>query len=185
VSRLTPQKGLDLVLAGLPDLVAGGGQFALLGSGDGDLEQAFRAAAERYRGRLGVAIGYDEGLAHLIYAGADVILVPSRFEPCGLTQLYALRYGALPLVRRVGGLADTVVDATATSLADGVATGFAFDDESPAALMSAIGRAGTLFREQEIWQRMVRRAMTRDFGWAAAARQYAAVYRTLRPDPMG
>jgi len=185
VSRLTPQKGLDLVLAGLPDLVAGGGQFALLGSGDGDLEQAFTAAAERYRGRLGVAIGYDESLAHLIYAGSDVILVPSRFEPCGLTQLYALRYGALPLVRRVGGLADTVVDATASSLADGVATGFAFDDESPAALMSAIGRAGTLFREQEIWQRMVRRAMTRDFGWAAAARQYAAVYRTLRPDPMG
>ena len=185
VSRLTPQKGLDLVLAGLPDLVAGGEQLALLGSGDGDLEQAFRAAAERYRGRLGVAIGYDEGLAHLIYAGADVILVPSRFEPCGLTQLYALRYGALPLVRRVGGLADTVVDATATSLADGVATGFAFDGESPAALMSAIGRAGTLFREQEIWQRMVRRAMTRDFGWAAAARQYAEIYRALRPDPMG
>jgi starch synthase len=180
VSRLTPQKGLDLVLAGLPDLLAGGGQLALLGSGDGDLEQAFAAAAERYRGRIGAAIGYDESLAHLIIGGSDVILVPSRFEPCGLTQLYALRYGALPLVRRVGGLADTVVDATATSLAEGVATGFAFDDDSLSALMSAIGRAIALFREPEIWQSMMRRAMTRDFSWAAAARQYAAVYRTLR-----
>jgi starch synthase len=185
VSRLTPQKGLDLVLAGLPALVAAGGQLALLGSGDGDLEQAFTAAAEQYRGRVGVVIGYDESLAHLIIGGSDVILVPSRFEPCGLTQLYGLRYGALPLVRRVGGLADTVVDATAMSLAEGVATGFAFDDDSPSALMSAIGRATTLFREREIWQRMMRRAMTRDFSWAAAARQYAAVYRTLRPAFMG
>jgi starch synthase len=182
VSRFTPQKGLDLVLAGLSDLLAGGGQLALLGSGDGDLEQAFAAAAERYRGRVGVTIGYDEGLAHLIIGGSDLTLVPSRFEPCGLTQLYALRYGALPLVRRVGGLADTVVDATATSLAEGLATGFAFDDDSPSALISAIGRATALFREQEVWQRMMRRAMTRDFSWAAAARQYAAVYRTLRPD---
>jgi starch synthase len=182
VSRLTPQKGLDLVVAGLPDLVASGGQLALLGSGDGDLEHAFAAAAEQYRGQVGVMVGYDEGLAHLIIGGSDVILVPSRFEPCGLTQLYALRYGALPLVRRVGGLADTVVDATATSLAEGLATGFAFDDDNPSALMSAIGRATALFREREIWQRMMRRAMTRDFSWAAAARQYAAVYRTLRPD---
>jgi starch synthase len=181
VSRLTPQKGLDLVLAGLPDIV-GGGQLVLLGAGDGDLEQAFRAAAERSRGRVGVMIGYDENLAHLIYAGSDVILVPSRFEPCGLTQLYALRYGALPLVRRVGGLADTVVDATATNLADGVATGFVFDDDRTSALASAIGRATALFRERELWQRMMRRAMTRDFSWAAAARQYAAVYRTLRSD---
>ena len=182
VSRLTPQKGLDLVLAGLSDLVAGGGQLALLGSGDGDLEQAFMAAAERYRGRVGVMVGYDEGLAHLIIGGSDGILVPSRFEPCGLTQLYALRYGALPLVRRVGGLVDTVVDATATSLAEGLATGFAFDDDSPSALMSAIGRAAALFREREIWRHMMRRAMTRDFSWAAAARRYAAVYRTLQPD---
>jgi starch synthase len=184
VSRLTPQKGLDLMLAGLPDLVAGGGQLALLGSGDGDLERAFASAAERHRGRVGVRIGYDESLAHLIIAGSDMILVPSRFEPCGLTQLYALRYGALPLVRRVGGLADTVVDATATNLSEGVATGFAFEDDSPSALMSAIGRATALFREREIWQRMMRRAMTRDFSWAAAARRYAAVYRTLRPDPV-
>jgi starch synthase len=127
-------------------------------------------------------IGYDESLAHLIYAGSDIILAPSRFEPCGLTQLYALRYGALPLVRRVGGLADTVVDANAATLADGVATGFAFDDDSSSTLMAAVGRAATLFREPVIWQRMMRRAMTRDFSWAAAARQYSAIYQTLRPD---
>jgi starch synthase len=181
VSRLTPQKGLDLVLAGLPDLV-GRGQLALLGSGDGDLEHAFRTATESYRGRVGAMIGYDESLAHLIYAGSDIILAPSRFEPCGLTQLYALRYGALPLVRRVGGLADTVVDANAATLADGVATGFAFDDDSSSTLMAAVGRAATLFREPVIWQRMMRRAMTRDFSWAAAARQYSAIYQTLRPD---
>ena len=181
VSRLAPQKGLDLVLAGLPDLV-GGAQLALLGSGDRDLEQAFATAAERYQGRVGVTLGYDESLAHLIYAGSDVVLVPSRFEPCGLTQLYALRYGALPLVRRVGGLADTVVDATATNLAEGEATGFAFDDDSPPALMLAIARATALFREREIWRRMMRRAMTRNFSWTAAARQYTAVYRALRPD---
>ena len=99
-----------------------------------------------------------------------------------MTQLYALRYGALPLVRRVGGLADTVVDATATNLAEGEATGFAFDDDSPPALMLAIARATALFREREIWRRMMRRAMTRNFSWTAAARQYTAVYRALRPD---
>jgi starch synthase len=110
VSRLIPQKGLDLVLAGLPALVAGGGQLALLGTGDSDLEHGVTLAAAQYRGRVGAEIGYDESLAHLIIGGSDVILVPSRFEPCGLTQLYALRYGSLPLVKRVGGLADTVVE---------------------------------------------------------------------------
>ncbi|HKM69778.1 MAG TPA: glycogen synthase GlgA [Stellaceae bacterium] len=182
VSRLTPQKGLDLVLAALPDLVASRGQLVLLGSGDGDLEHGFSIAAEQYRGQVGVEIGYDESLAHLIIGGADVILVPSRFEPCGLTQLYALRYGALPLVRRVGGLADTVVDANAASLAEGIATGFAFDDDSPRALMAVAGRVIDLFPQRAVWQRMIRRAMTRDFSWEAAARQYIDVYRTLRPD---
>ena len=146
VSRLIPQKGLDLVLAGLPVLVAGGSQLALLGTGDGDLEHGLTIAAAQHRGQVAVAIGYDESLAHLIIGGSDVILVPSRFEPCGLTQLYALRYGSLPLVRRVGGLADTVVDATPTSLSQGTATGFAFDDESPQGLISAVERAVALFR---------------------------------------
>jgi starch synthase len=182
VSRLTPQKGLDLVLAALPEILAGGSRLALLGAGDSDLEHGFTAAAEQHRGRIGVEIGYDESLAHLIIGGADAILVPSRFEPCGLTQLYALRYGTLPVVRRVGGLADTVVEATPANLGEGVATGFAYDDDSPHALMLAVGRAIDLFREPQIWQRMMRRAMTRDFSWEVAARRHIAVYRALRPD---
>jgi starch synthase len=182
VSRLTPQKGLDLLLECLPELVTDGSRLAILGSGDSDLEHGFSAATAVYNGAVAVEIGYDEALSHLIIAGADCVLVPSRFEPCGLTQLYALRYGSLPLVRRVGGLADTVVDATAISLADGTADGFAFDGDSPPALMAAVRRANTLFRERAVWQRMMRRAMTRDFSWAAAARRYAAGYRELRPD---
>jgi starch synthase len=184
VSRLTPQKGLDLVLAGLLDLLASGCQLALLGSGDTVLENGFAIAAQAHRGQIGVELGYDEALSHLIIGGSDVILVPSRFEPCGLTQLYALRYGTLPLVRRVGGLADTVVDATSVTLAENIATGFTFDDDGPQALMSAIGRAIALFREREVWLRMMRRAMTRDFSWEAAARKYVALYRELRPDAM-
>ena len=182
VSRLIPQKGLDLVLSGLPAIVAGGGQLALLGTGDGDLEQGFTVAAAEYQGQVAAQIDYDESLAHLIIGGSDVILVPSRFEPCGLTQLYALRYGSLPLVRRVGGLVDTVVDAAPANLSGGTATGFTFDDESPQGLMSAVGRAVALFRERESWRRMMRRAMTRDFSWGTAARQYIAIYRALRPE---
>ena len=180
VSRLTSQKGLDLLLATVSDVVAGGGQLALLGSGDADLEQGFAASARANSGRLAVEIGYDEELAHLIVGGADVVVVPSRYEPCGLTQLYALRYGALPLVRRVGGLADTVVDASAVSLADGSATGFAFDGLTPAALLAAIGRAADLMHQRDIWQRMIRRAMTRDFSWEAAARSYLNLYQQVQ-----
>ena len=148
VSRLTWQKGLDLLLMAVPELVADGRQLALLGSGDADLEQGFAAAARAYGGRVAVELGYDEALAHRIFGGADVVALPSRFEPCGLTQLYALRYGALPVIRRVGGLADTVVDATAVTLADGTATGFAFDEETPAALLAAVGRASGLMRSR-------------------------------------
>jgi starch synthase len=180
VSRLTWQKGLDLLLSSVPELAAGGGQLAVLGSGDGDLEQGFAATARAHGGHVAVELGYDEALAHQIFGGCDVVLLPSRFEPCGLTQLYALRYGALPLVRRVGGLADTVVDATAVSLADGTATGFAFDEETPAALLAAVGRASELMRQPGIWRRMMRQAMTRDFSWEAAARHYLALYQGMR-----
>jgi starch synthase len=182
VSRLTPQKGLDLLLACLPAIVSAGNQLALLGSGDGDLEHGFASAAEAHQRQIAVEIGYDEALSHLIIAGCDVILVPSRFEPCGLTQLYGLRYGSLPLVRRVGGLADTVVDATSVSLAEDRATGFAFGGDSPQAFSSAIARAAALYREPVIWLRMMRRAMAQDFSWESAARQYLTVYREVRPD---
>ena len=181
VTRLTPQKGLDLLLAALPELVSLGGRLVLLGSGDGNLEAGFAAGAQTYPGRVGIALGYDETLSHLIIAGSDAILVPSRFEPCGLTQLYALRYGSLPVVRRTGGLADTVVDAAAATLAEDSATGFAFDDETPDGLLGAVRRAMDLFGDRAGWRRLVRRAMTRDFSWDAAARQYAALYDQLAP----
>ena len=179
VTRLTPQKGLDLLLAALPGLIAAGGRLVLLGSGDAALEAGFRAAERTWPGRVGVEIGYDETLSHLIVGGSDSILVPSRFEPCGLTQLYALRYGSPPVVRRTGGLADTVVDANAVTLADGTATGFAFDDETPEALLNAVQRAVELYGDRAAWRRLMRRAMTRDFSWAASARQYQALYREL------
>jgi starch synthase len=178
VSRLTWQKGLDLLLAALPAFAATGSQLALLGAGDADLELGFTAAAASHPGRIAVHIGYDDALAHRIIAGADILAVPSRYEPCGLTQLYALRYGTLPLVRRTGGLADTIVDANALSLADGTATGFAFDDESPAALQAALGRAHDLFAQSRLWRRMIEEAMAQDFTWDQAARQYLALYRS-------
>jgi len=179
VTRLTGQKGFDLLLAALPGLLALGASLVLLGSGDGGLEAGFAAAAQAYPGRVGVTLGYDEALSHLITAGSDAILVPSRFEPCGLTQLYALRYGALPVVRRTGGLADTVVDANALTLADGSATGFVFEEEMPDALLAAVQRAIELYGDQASWRRVMRQGMTRDFSWGAAARQYMALYREL------
>ena len=181
VTRLTWQKGFDLVLEALGGLGSLGAQMALLGSGESGLEWGFGAAAVASDGRFGVTVGYDEALSHLIVAGADAVLVPSRFEPCGLTQLYALRYGALPVVRRTGGLADTVVDANVMTLADGTATGFVFEDGTVPALVSALQRAVSLYRDRAAWQQMMRQAMTRDFSWDAAARQYAALYRELVP----
>jgi starch synthase len=181
VTRLTPQKGLDLLLAALPGLIEAGGRLVLLGSGDAALEAGFRAAERTYPGRVGIEIGYDEALSHLIIGGSDSILVPSRFEPCGLTQLYALRYGSPPVVRRTGGLVDTVVDATETASADGTATGFIFDDETPEALLGAARRAIALYEDKAAWRRLMRRGMTRGFSWTEAARQYRALYRELVP----
>ena len=182
ITRLTWQKGFDLLLDALPGLIALGGRLVLLGSGDAGLEAGFLAAADADRGRVGVVLGYDEALSHLITAGSDGILVPSRFEPCGLTQLYALRYGALPVVRRTGGLADTVVDADAMTLADGTATGFVFDDGTPEGLLAALRRAVELYGDRAIWRCAMRRAMTRDFSWAAAARNYRRIYGELVSD---
>jgi len=181
VSRLTSQKGLDLVLEVLHELVGLGGQLALLGAGDQALEAGLRAAAARYPGAVSVRLGYDEALAHRHFAGSDVILVPSRFEPCGLTQMYALAYGALPLVRRVGGLADTVVDADAEAIAAGTATGFVFTAASAQGLRGALERTLALWREPRRWARVRGTAMRRDFSWASAATRYLDLYRELRP----
>ena len=179
VSRLSWQKGMDLVLYALPTLLAGGAQFAMLGSGDPGLEGAFADAAKRDPGRVASHIGYAEDLAHLIQAGADAVLVPSRFEPCGLTQLCALRYGALPVVAHVGGLADTVVDGNDVAVAAGVATGFQFAPVNGEQLAFAIDRALALWRKPVLWRRLQARAMTTDVGWRQPAKRYAHLYREL------
>ncbi len=181
VSRLSEQKGLHLVLAVVDEIVASGGQLVLLGAGDADLEQAFAQAASRHPGQVAVHRGYDEALGHVIVAGSDVILVPSRFEPCGLTQLYAMRYGTLPLVHRVGGLADTVVDCTPNHLADGTACGFVFDDFSVPGLQSALAHAFALKQQAELWKIVQQHAMKLRFDWDVAAQSYLALYRELRP----
>ena len=179
VTRLSWQKGLDLLLQALPVLLAEGCQLALLGSGDEDLEAGFQAAAAAYPGRIACVIGYDEAVAHQIQAGADAILVPSRFEPCGLTQLCALRYGAVPVVARVGGLADTVIDANPMALAAGVATGVQFAPVNAPMLESAIRRTAALYRDPEAWRRLQRNGMATDVSWRGSAKAYADLYREL------
>ena len=181
VSRLTDQKGLDLLLDVLPDLIRRGGRLAVMGSGVPEIEKQFSAAVARYPNKIAVYIGYDEALAHRIVAGADVIVVPSRFEPCGLTQMYGLAYGTLPLVRRVGGLADTVRDVDSKSIAAGVATGFVIDEAEPEALAKAYARAFTWWRKPALWARLRENAMEQDFSWAASAQHYDEIYRELRP----
>ena len=179
VSRLTSQKGLDLMLAVLPGLIKRGGQFVLQGAGEPVLEAAFLAAAKAHPGQVAVRIGYDEAFAHRLIAGSDAIVVPSRFEPCGLTQLYGLRYGTLPVVRRVGGLVDTVVDAGEAAVASKQATGFVFDAATPAALDAALQRAAAAFARQALWRGLMQRAMAQDFSWQGAAAQYLALYKSI------
>ena len=179
VSRLTAQKGLHLVPQILESLVNSGGQLALLGEGDAALEQAFREAALRFPGQVGICIGYDETTAHTVLGGADVVLVPSAFEPCGLTQLYGLRYGTVPLVRRVGGLADTVVDCTAENHAAQTATGFVFDTLSADALQATMLRAFDLFKDPKAWKVVQRRGMALQFDWHSSAQHYYNLYGTL------
>ena len=179
VSRLTRQKGLDLLLEALPALMERGGRLVVLGSGDSDLVSGFVAAARDHSGQVAVKIGYDEALSHRIFAGADCILVPSRFEPCGLTQMYALRYGAPPLVADTGGLADTVIDANDAAIKVGVATGIRFSPLTAAALRSAIHRMCDLYADPPLWRHMQERAMKHPVGWGDSAKAYAALYQSL------
>ena len=179
ISRLTSQKGLDLLLQALPTLVARGARLALLGNGDKALEQAFSRAAANYPGAVGTIIGYDEQLSHLIQAGADAILIPSRFEPCGLTQLYGLRYGTLPVVAHTGGLADTVIDANDAAIKAGCATGFQFAPTTVEALSQAIDRACDLFGDQKTWASVMRNAMRHPVGWDDPAKSYQTLFDGL------
>ena len=178
IGRLAHQKGYDLLAEAVPGLIARGMQFALLGTGDGALEEQFHALAAKYPSQVSVTLRFDDGLAHRIEAGADLFLMPSRFEPCGLNQLYSLRYGTLPLVHAVGGLADSIRDATAPGLPPGEdGWGFRFDQETPEALLEAADRALGLWRNAAAWQATVRRAMSQDFSWDRAAEKYEALYR--------
>ena len=177
ISRLTHQKGLDLLLtvaAGLPQLPA---QLAVLGSGDKDMEAGFRELAARFPGQIAVKIGFDEGLAHRIEAGADSFVMPSRFEPCGLNQMYSLRYGTPPIVRATGGLADTVIDVSDETLAAKTASGFVLDGDTPHALWLALERVATAWQDKRLWQRIQQNGMRRDFSWEHAAAEYVALYR--------
>ena len=154
-------------------------QLAVLGSGNPDLEAAFTEAAASHPDQVHVRLGYDEALAHGLIAGCDALLVPSRFEPCGLTQLYGLRYGTVPVVRRVGGLADTVTDAGERDPAR-PATGFCFDQASPQALGAAVNRAIACYRTPKAWHALMQSAMASSFSWDASARAYRDLYTRLR-----
>lgn len=181
VSRIIEQKMADIVLQSLPAMLERGVEFALLGDGDPVLEEQFQIAGRRHPGQVAIKIGYTEPLGHRFLAGADILLHPARFEPCGLTQLYAMRYGALPIARRVGGLADTIVDADLDSIHSGAATGFLFGEVAPDALVAALDRALALYAQPGLWRRMQRRAMTRDFGWGRPARRYLELYSRIAP----
>ena len=179
VSRLTWQKGIDLVIETADEIVAHGGKLAVLGSGDPLLEEGMRAAAARHPGRVSIVFGYDEPLSHLMQAGADAILIPSRFEPCGLTQLYGLRYGCVPVVGRTGGLSDTIIDANGAALAAKVATGIQFSPVDRHGLSQALRRAFRLFEDRAAWDTIQKAAMKSDVSWQTSASQYASLYKTL------
>ncbi len=179
ISRLTWQKGMDLLAEVADDIVTLGGKLIVLGSGDSALEGALMAAASRHRGRIGMVTGYDEPLSHLMQAGSDAILIPSRFEPCGLTQLYGLRYGCIPVVARTGGLTDTVIDANEAALSARVATGFQFRPVTADGLRLAIRRAMHAYSEPKVWARLQNQGMKSDVSWAKSAERYASLYSGL------
>ena len=179
VARLTAQKGIDLVADVAPSIGQSRSQLVMLGTGDPALEQRVRDLQQRHPGRIAAIIGFDERMAHRIEAGADAFLMPSRFEPSGLNQMYSQRYGTPPIVHATGGLADSVVDCTAATLATGTATGFTFREPSAATLLAAIERARTTWADASTWRRIQRNGMARDFGWRRAAGAYADVYRRV------
>lgn len=179
VTRLTEQKGVDLLIDSADEIVKLGGQLIILGSGSAQLEQGIEALSQQYPENIAVKIGYDEALSHLIIAGGDVILVPSRFEPCGLTQLYGLKYGTLPLVRATGGLADTVVNSTSENIKARLATGFVFKEANADSLRQCIHNAFALWKKQRLWFSVRTVAMEQDFSWRVAALGYKKLYDSL------
>jgi starch synthase len=179
VSRLTWQKGLDIFASLLDWMVGTGARLALIGTGELAIEEAVKAAAQRHPGRIGVSTAYDENLSHLVQAGCDTMLVPSRFEPCGLTQLYGLRYGCVPVVARTGGLADTIIDANDAAMAAGVATGIQFSPVDGVTLQNALARTAILYQNKSAWATVQARGMATDVSWNRSAAAYAALYHSV------
>ena len=179
VSRFTHQKGIDVLVEAASRLVELPAQLVALGTGERELENALRTVAARHPGNIALAIGYDENLAHLIEAGADMFLMPSRFEPCGLNQMYSQRYGTPPIARATGGLADTIIDCNPGTLEIGSASGFLFHQLTAADLLSAVRRAVAMYRDRSSWRVLQQNGMARYFGWDTAAKQYAEIYARL------
>lgn len=181
ISRLTWQKGIDLIAQAADDLIAMGAKLAVLGSGDAELVHALQGAASRHPGRIGIKVAYNEPLSHLMQAGSDAILIPSRFEPCGLTQLYGLRYGCVPVVSRTGGLNDTVIDANPAALGAGVATGISFGPVTLDNYKRALRRAVRLYGDTKTWAQIQKQGMKSDVSWEKSAGLYAELYSSLLP----
>ncbi len=179
IGRLVAQKGIDMILECLPEMMTMDIQFVLLGSGDKEFEKQLKDLALLYPDKIAVQIGYDEALAHLIEAGADVFLMPSRFEPCGLNQMYSQRYGTIPIVRKTGGLADTVMDSLPTTLADKTASGIVFSEASASALLEAIKRTLILYSMPDTWKKMQTNAMNKNFSWQRSAQEYLELYEKI------
>ena len=179
IGRLVAQKGIDMILECLPEMMTMDIQFVLLGSGDKEFEKQLKDLALLYPNKIAVQIGYDEALAHLIEAGADVFLMPSRFEPCGLNQMYSQRYGTIPIVRKTGGLADTVMDSLPTTLADKTASGIVFSEASASALLEAIKRTLILYSMPDTWKKMQTNAMNKNFSWQRSAQEYLELYEKI------
>jgi len=179
IARLTSQKGLDLVAAIIPQLMAMDLQLVILGTGEPELEAKFQALQTRYPHRMGLRLGFDEGLAHRIEGGADVFVMPSRYEPCGLSQLYSLRYGTVPVVRKTGGLADTVVPLTVQAQQAGQATGFHVEEDSARALLEVLRRTVAVYQDRSIWAQLVEAGMNTDTSWARSANAYNRLFVSL------
>ena len=176
VARLVYQKGVDLLIESMDDILVLPVQIVILGSGDLELESRLRQWVNRYPEKIQIQLGYDESLSHLIEAGADAFLMPSRFEPCGLNQLYSLRYGTIPIVRKTGGLADTVTHASEENLADNTATGIVFHEAEGSTLIDAINLTSLLYQNKDVWKKLMINGMKQEFSWKESAKQYLKLY---------
>ncbi len=179
ISRLVEQKGIDMILDCLPEMLTLPLQFILLGKGESRFEQQLTTIANRYPDKIAITLGYDEALAHQLEAGADVFLMPSRFEPCGLNQLYSQRYGTVPIARKTGGLADTVIDALPETLSNKTATGFVFNQATSGSLMEAIKRALLVYSQPKAWKQLQINGMQKDYSWNSSTKEYMALYDQL------